>query len=86
MSITLASTTKYAGIGLPLIVVYVLGLAFFRLYPSPLAKIPGAKQAAVTSWYQRYFDLVAESYRGQFPKQIKVLARAIWTNRANCAG
>lgn len=50
---------------------YCMGLAFHRLYLSPLAKFPGPKLAAATHWYQRYFDLMALGTGGQFVMEIK---------------
>ena len=49
------------------ILFYFIGRAFYRLYFSPLAKFPGPKLAALTLWYEGYYDIVK---RGQYTFEI----------------
>lgn len=51
-------------------VAYLLARAVYRLCLHPLAKFPGPKTAAVTSWYEAYYEIVL---RGQYYKQIAKL-------------
>lgn len=43
--------------GLILFFVYLAGNAVYQLYFSPLSKFPGPKIAAVTLWYEIYYDV-----------------------------
>ena len=40
---------------------YIVYGAIWRLYLSPIAKFPGPKWAALTLWYEFYFDIVKAS-------------------------
>lgn len=51
-------------------IAYVLARAFYRLYLHPLAKFPGPSIAAVTSWYEAYYEIYLV---GQYSRQITKL-------------
>jgi hypothetical protein len=50
--------------------VYLVGLAFYRLYLSPIAKFPGPKLAAATYLFEGYYDIVN---RGKYTFKIRDL-------------
>lgn len=49
---------------------YLATLAVYRLYLSPLAKIPGPKLAAVSKWYEFYYEVILP---GQYVFKIEEL-------------
>lgn len=51
-------------------VVYYAIVAVYRLYLCPIAKFPGPKLAALTFWYEFYYDVVK---RGKYTFKIKEL-------------
>ena len=48
--------------------VWIIGGALYRLHFSPLAKFPGPKLAALTLWFETYFDVW---HQGKFVFEIK---------------
>lgn len=69
MASNLYSLTGY---GLAASAAYFVSLAVYRLYVSPLAKFPGPRLAALSNWYEFYYDVVRE---GQFTWQVQKLHR-----------
>lgn len=47
---------------------YLVGLSVYRLYLSPLSHFPGPKLAALTKWYEFYYDVLLQ---GQFTFRIQ---------------
>lgn len=52
------------------LVVYVLCLYLYRLFLHPLAEFPGPKLAAISNWYEFYWDVVQQ---GKFTEHIQTL-------------
>ncbi|KAI9720558.1 MAG: hypothetical protein M1828_005642 [Chrysothrix sp. TS-e1954] len=52
--------------------VYLLSLCIWRLWFSPLAKFPGPKLAAISPYYEAYYEIF-HGYGGQFPFHINEL-------------
>ena len=49
---------------------YVSTLAFYRLFLHPLSQFPGPKLAAITRWYEGYYDIIQG---GQYTYKISQL-------------
>ena len=49
---------------------YIIGLYLYRLLFHPLAKFPGPKLAAISNWYEFYWDVLQH---GKFTEHIQDL-------------
>lgn len=45
-----------------LVGVYLASVAVYRLYFHPLAAIPGPKLAALSQWYQAYYNIIKKGH------------------------
>lgn len=67
--------------GLTACIIYLVSLAVYRLYLSPLSKFSGPRLAALSNWYEFYYDVLKD---GDFTWQIKRLHKKygkIWVRR-----
>jgi hypothetical protein len=73
MAAALAHLIARAG-ALPVLAValltYLVAIVIYRLYLHPLASFPGPRLAAVTSWYEGYYEIVKN---GQYSRKISKL-------------
>jgi hypothetical protein len=56
--------------GLVLFCLWAAGVAIYRLFLHPLAKFPGPKLAALTTWYEGYYDVIK---KGRFTFHLETL-------------
>jgi hypothetical protein len=61
------SNRQLLAIGVAASILYILVLSVYRLYFSPIAKFPGPKLAALTLWYEFYYDVIK---RGRYTWKI----------------
>ena len=51
-------------------IIHYGGLVVYRIWFHPLAKFPGPKIAALTYWYESYYDLIRNG-GAQYPRRIR---------------
>jgi hypothetical protein len=67
LSVIVAKTALYLGLGL---LFYIASLYIYRLTLHPLAKYPGPKLAALSNWYEFYYDVYQQ---GEFTFHLQEL-------------
>ena len=61
------------------VLVYFVILAIYRLYLTPVAKFPGPKIAALSFWYEFYYDVIK---RGKYTWEIEKMHQRYGINNA----
>lgn len=60
------------------VISYYATLVFYRLFLHPLARFPGPRLAAVSRWYEGYYDVVLDGkYTSKIAKLHKVYGMAL---------
>jgi hypothetical protein len=76
-----------------LVLLWITSVSIYRVFLSPLAKIPGPKLAGLTSWYEFYYDVVKggqftfhlqDLHRKYGPSPKPPLLLPLRVNRSNC--
>lgn len=66
------------------LVAYLIGGAIYRLYFSPLARFPGPRLAALTLWYEFYYDVVCKGrYTWEIQKMHEKYGRLNYSSHEN---
>lgn len=61
------------------VIAYYGTLAFYRLFLHPLARFPGPKLAAVSRWYEGYYDVVlGGKYTAKIAELHKIYGRTLF--------
>lgn len=59
-----------------IILIYFPSVALYRLFFHPLAQFPGPKLAAITRWYEAYYDVICD---GQYTFKLAELHKEYGT-------
>jgi len=70
MALDIGSPFALAVVSLAIFTVYLVFLTIYRLFLSPLAKFPGPRLAALSNWYEFYYDVILQ---GKFTGHIQQL-------------
>ena len=74
---TLKGYISTIGICAGILLLWIAGVSIYRVYLSPLSKISGPKLAALTPWYEFYYDVMKG---GQFTFHLQDLHRKYGLN------
>jgi hypothetical protein len=56
---------------------WAISVSVYRLFFHPLAKFPGPKLAALTTWYEGFYDVIA--HKGRFTFELAALHKKYGT-------
>lgn len=66
---------------------YIIGLGVYRLWLSPIASFPGPKLAALTGWYECYYDVICNgSYLYKIEKMHRQFGEQLQPDSENRCG